>query len=181
MRTKTELTVGEWAVLALLCERPLHGYAVAAAMEPDGEIGRIWGQRQQLAYRAIRVLRDLGLVEVVGTRPGDRAPRRTELRANARARRLVRAWLAEPVPRPREIRSHLLLKICFLQRAGRPIAPLLETQRDVLAVRVEQLERDLAAAAPPEAFVERWRLLSAQAALRFAEETLAAGDPQPQR
>lgn len=174
MRTKTELTVGEWAVLALLCERPMHGYSIAAAMAPDGEIGRIWSLGQPLVYRAIRVLQSLGLVEVSGVRPGDRAPRRTELRATPRARRMVREWLAEPVPRPRDARSHLLLKICFLLRRRRPLAPLLEAQRDVLGERVRELEDELAGLKEADAFVVRWRLISAQAALRFAEETLAA-------
>jgi len=39
-RARDELTVGEWAVLALLGEQPAHGFALARAMAPDGEVGR---------------------------------------------------------------------------------------------------------------------------------------------
>ena len=41
-RARDELTAGEWAVLALLAEGPTHGFAMARAMEPEGEVGRIW-------------------------------------------------------------------------------------------------------------------------------------------
>lgn len=172
MRTKRELSSGEWAVLALLCERPAHGYAIAAAMAPDGEIGQIWSLRQPLAYRALQVLQRLELVEVSAERAGRSAPRRTELRATARARRAVADWLAAPVQRPRDLRSELLLKLAFLRRARRSRAPLLCAQREVLERRVAELEREQAEAAPALHDVIRWRAISAEAGIRFVDELL---------
>lgn len=173
MRTKRELSIGEWAVLALLCERPMHGYAVAAAMAPEGEIGQIWSLGQPLAYRALSVMQSLELVEVNAQTRGDRAPRRTELRATPRARRLVARWLRTPVARPRDLRSELLLKIAFLRRRRRPLAPLLLAQREVLTERLTELEAELEREHGPRADVIRWRWISADAGMRFVEELLA--------
>jgi hypothetical protein len=52
--------------------------------------------------------------------------------------------------------------------------PLLQAERDVLGARVRALEVELEREQEPLAFVVRWRLLSAEAAIRFVEETLAA-------
>jgi hypothetical protein len=46
-------------VLCLAGEGPTHGFAVAAAAGPDGEIGRVWRLRRAVVYRALRRLRDL--------------------------------------------------------------------------------------------------------------------------
>jgi DNA-binding PadR family transcriptional regulator len=176
VRTKRSLSVGEWAVLALLCERPLHGYAVAAAMAPDGEIGRIWSLGQPLTYRALSVLQSLELVEVGAVMSGTRAPRRTELKATAAGRRMVAGWLREPVARPRDLRSQLLLKIAFLRRRRRPLGPLLVAQREALLARVSELgaEPDAAGSLGD---VLRWRLISAEAGLRFVDELLEREAP----
>ena len=59
-RTRSEeLSPGEWAVLALLNERPTHGFALARALAPGGEIGRVWSFRRPLVYRALETLQSL--------------------------------------------------------------------------------------------------------------------------
>jgi DNA-binding PadR family transcriptional regulator len=68
-RSSDELTAGEWAVLALLVEEPTHGFAIARAMAPEGEVGRIWSVRRPLVYRAIETLTGMGLVRPAGTVP----------------------------------------------------------------------------------------------------------------
>ncbi len=39
------MPASECAVLALLAERPTHGFAIAQAMADDGEIGKVWSLR----------------------------------------------------------------------------------------------------------------------------------------
>ncbi|HEY4280986.1 MAG TPA: PadR family transcriptional regulator [Conexibacter sp.] len=172
MRTKRALSLGEWAVLALLSERPMHGYAVAATMAKDGEVGAIWSLGQPLTYRALTVLQTLELVEVSGETPGDRAPRRTELRATERGRELLESWLAAPAQRPRDLRSELLLKVALLRRRGDSLAPLLRAQHDVLIERMSELEGEQAAASGTRVDVVRMRWLTADAGLRFVDELL---------
>lgn len=169
MRRGDDLLTGEWAVLALLCEEPAHGYAVAGSMAPDGAIGRVWSLNQPLTYRALDVLKESELVEVAGERPGEGGPRRIELRATRRGRKLVAAWLDEPVAHIRDLRSVLLLKMTFLRRAGRPLAPLLEAQREVVAGKAAALE----ARADGGDLADLWRATMAQAALGFIERALA--------
>jgi hypothetical protein len=50
------LAPGEWAVLALLCERPAHGWLLACELAPSGELGSIWSLGRLLVYRSIGVL-----------------------------------------------------------------------------------------------------------------------------
>lgn len=176
VRVKKDLLVGEWAVLALLCERPAHGYAIAALMAPDGNVGEIWSLNEQLTYRALRSLRALGLVEVSAVTSGRAAPRRTELSATTDAKRLVSRWLRTPERRVREMRPNLLLKIHLLRRRGRSTLPLLQAQHALLQNTLAKLD----AAGPPDTqpaeLIDAWRRATAAAALGFVEEALARDD-----
>ena len=69
-----QLTAGEWAVLALLDEQSTHGFALARALEPDGDVGRVWSVRRPLVYRALETLERKGLVAPVETLPSPRGP-----------------------------------------------------------------------------------------------------------
>lgn len=171
---RRQLAVGEWAVLALLCERPAHGYAIKDTMAPDGDLGQIWSLSQPLTYRTINVLKSLGLVEVVGVKPGDQAPQRTELRATPEAERMVSRWLETPETRMRNLRSSFMLKLHLLRRRGRSPVGLLTAQRKALAERIDGLVALAGTDGAPDALVLRWRQTTTEAALTFVEETLAA-------
>lgn len=174
VRVKTDLLVGEWAVLALLCEAPRHGYAVAALMAPDGEIGRVWSLRRPMTYRTITALEGLELITVDSIEPGTTAPTRRIMRATPEAEHRVAAWLGEPEEHVRDLRALLLLKVHFLRRRGAPITPLLEAQRTVLA----RQEAALRAKGDDEDQLGRmlveWRWSMTDAALRFVERMLVA-------
>ena len=66
-RPRDELTAGEWAALALLAEGSTHGFAIARAMAPEGEVGKIWTVRRPLVYRALETLTGMGLARAGGT------------------------------------------------------------------------------------------------------------------
>ena len=173
MRRKRDLTVGEWAVLALLCERPMHGYALGLAMAADGELGQIWSLKRPLAYRALKVLESMELIEVAAVLPGRQAPDRTELHATPTAERMVARWLETPEPHVRDLRSALLLKLQLLHRRGRSPIALLTAQRELLSTQAEALAGD-AGHGRPDALVQHWRRTMTEAALRFVDERLAA-------
>lgn len=179
MRRKTDLLVGEWAVLALLCERPAHGYAVAAVLAPDGDVGQIWSLSEQLTYRALGTLRQQGLAEVSAVTPGDAAPRRTELTATTEAKRMVSRWLRTPEPRIRELRPNLLLKLHLLHRRNRSPLPLLRAQQALLSDTIATLDAAGADdAAQPAALIDAWRRTMAAAALAFVEGMIARESAQ---
>jgi DNA-binding PadR family transcriptional regulator len=172
VRTKKDLLPGEWAVLALLCERPAHGYAIASAMAPDGDVGEIWSLSQQHTYRTLSTLQALGHLEVSAVTPGAGAPRRTELTATSEAKRMVSRWLRTPERHIRDLRPGLLLKLHLLRRRGRSPLPLLEAQRNLLARTLAELAAS-DVEDQPTALLNRWRRTMAAAALTFVEQTIA--------
>jgi DNA-binding PadR family transcriptional regulator len=167
-----DLVTGEWAVLALLVIEPSHGWTLARALAPDGEVGQIWSLQRPLVYRALELLRSRGLVEDAGTVASARGPRRTIVKPTIAGRRQVRRWLSEPVVHVRDLRSLLLLKLLFCDHLG--IAPerLLEAQRDVVvAVAAAQAER-LEGTTGFARLLALWRSESTEAALRFIDGAL---------
>ena len=178
-----DLSPAEWASLALLAEQPAHGFAVARALAPGGEVGRVWSCSRPLVYRALERLGDLGLVEERGSERSDAGPRRTVLGATKAGRRELDRWLAEPAAHVRELRSSLMLKLLFLTRRGADASALLERQRSVLAGLVAGLEEGAGVAEGFDRVLYLWRLESARAALRFVDDLLSsegqAASPSP--
>src|SRR5690349_3247687 len=115
-RPRDELTAGEWALLALLTEQPAHGFALARAMAPDGEVGQVWAVRRPLVYRALETLERMELVRPVRTLPSSTGPQRTILEATPAGKRALKKWLSQPVEHVRDVRSLLMLKLLFLTR-----------------------------------------------------------------
>jgi DNA-binding PadR family transcriptional regulator len=172
-RARQELTAGEWAVLGLLDEEPAHGFALARAMAPDGEVGQVWSVRRPLVYRALENLQRMGLVRPVATLPSEVGPQRTILEPTPAGRRALRAWLKQPVEHVRDTRSLLMLKLLFLSRRRSALNPLLTAQRDRFAVQAERLQVAADEAAGFDRGLLLWRLHSTAAAVRFTEAMLA--------
>jgi PadR family transcriptional regulator AphA len=166
-RVARSLAPGEWAVLSVISEQPTHGFAVAKALGPNGEIGRVWSLSRPLVYRALDYLVDAGLVEKGDEEPSVRGPRRTSVRTTAVGRRMVRRWLNEPVEHVRDVRSLLMLKLLFLERSGLDSKRLLDTQRDLLLPVEAALEQREQALSGFERTLVQWRLESTRAVLRF--------------
>jgi PadR family transcriptional regulator AphA len=174
MPDERELAPGEWSVLGLLAEQPAHGWALATALAPDGEIGCVWSLGRPLVYRSLEILEKRGLVEPGGLEASVRGPKRTVYRLTEPGREALDRWLAEPVAHVHEIRSLLLLKLVFAERLGTDLHPLLDAQREVLEERAEQLEAGAASRSGAEGIMGRFRLETARAALRFVESQQAA-------
>ncbi len=166
MRRRTEqLATGEWAVLALLAEGPSHGFAIARALAPGGDVGRVWAMRRPLVYRTLDVLAERELVRAAGTEPSESGPPRTVLEITADGRERVDDWRLTPVEHVRDARADLMLKLLFLDRAGRDPAPLLVAQRERFAQIANELEGG-------EGFLALWRLEMTRAAIRFVDQLM---------
>jgi len=168
-----QLPLGAWAVLALLCEGETHGWALVRALAVEGEIGRVWSIRRALVYRTVEQVIETGLAERAGSEPGRRGSPRTRLRATAAGRHAVQQWLVEPVDHVRDLRSALLLKLLFTERAGLDRGPLLRAQHAILTETVAALEAQIAADSAAEVTVRAFRLETARAGVRFVEGELA--------
>jgi tRNA-Thr(GGU) m(6)t(6)A37 methyltransferase TsaA len=176
---RNELSLPEWAALGLLCEQPGYGWAVAQALAPTGEIGRVYSCKRSLVYRALAQLRAAGLAEVRGTRVSDVGPARTMLAATRRGRSAFAAWRSAPIEHVRDLRSELMLKLLFCERAGVDPAPLLRQQALALAATERVLERTLATSTGFGHTLALWRLSVARAALSFVEALLDGRTVEP--
>jgi DNA-binding PadR family transcriptional regulator len=166
------MALAEWTVLVLFSQRPAHGFAVSQLTAPDGELGRIWRIPRPVVYRAIGRLLEAGLITPESIEPG-LGPQRTIYTVTAEGREEAERWLSTPVEHVRDIRSHLLIKLALLYRAGRDPAELLRRQREALdpIARAIQAPRD-----EPDGFDEillAWRRATAAAALGFLDEIAA--------
>jgi len=176
---RTEPSLPEWAALGLLCERPTHGWAIAQALAGSGEIGRVYSVTRPLVYRALAQLREAGLAEARGTTPSEAGPARTTLGPTRRGRAAFARWRGRAVEHIRDLRSELMLKLLFHDRAGLDAGPLLREQTLVLARAERALERQLASAEDFERTLVLWRLSVARAALSFVEALLDSRTVEP--
>lgn len=181
--TRDKLTPGEWALLGLLDQKAAHGFALARAMAPDGEVGRIWSIRRTMVYSALDHLERWALVQPKATVPSDSGPRRTILEATTSGIAALNDWLQEPVERVRDARSLLMLKLLFLTRRGENVAPLLSRQREVCMAQAHQLASAAEDAAGFDRALLLWRLHSTRAVIEFTHAMLtdpasSIGDPR---
>ena len=128
-------------MLALLCERPAHGWALARQLSPTGELGSIWSLTRPLVYRSLEILEERGLIVPAGQRAGRRAGRTGRSSGPPRpATPPSPSGSSEPVEHVREGRSLLLLKLVFAQRNCVDPRPMLLAQQ-AGARRVDRLAR----------------------------------------
>jgi DNA-binding PadR family transcriptional regulator len=165
-RGEGELLLGEWACLGVLYAQPTHGFAVAARLKPDGDVGRIWSLSRALTYRSLDQLMERELIRTAGEEPGLAGGNRTILAATRSGRSQFRRWVQSPVAHLRDVRSELLLKLVFAGEHGIDIADMLARQREHVQ---GLLDAHTARATEDPHIVERWRAESARAALRFLD------------
>lgn len=158
-------SLGEWAVLGVLAERPRHGYDIAAELKAGTPLGDVWRLPRPLVYRALERLEAIGLVEPRRSEPGTTGPPRTVFGATRRGRAALRAWLAEPVEHLRDVRSSLLFKLVLLDRLGLDHVPLVRSQREAFAHLLLALDTPPA----PADVIATWRHHSAAAVASFLD------------
>jgi DNA-binding PadR family transcriptional regulator len=173
MTAQPSLSLAEWVVLSVVCERPTHGFAVAQQTATEGDLGRVWQVQRPIVYRALGRLAAADLISAEGIEPGQ-GPQRTIYAATAAGREAAAAWVQTPVKHVRDVRSHLLMKLALLHRSGTDPADLLRRQQEALAP-IAQAMRD--SQGEPEGFeatLLAWRRASAEAAISFLADITRA-------
>ena len=165
--TEQQLLLGELACLGILYQSATHGFAIAARLKPDGDVGRVWSLSRALTYRSLEQLTNRGYIHAVGEQPGIAGGNRTILAATRAGRSQLRRWLATPVVHLRDLRSELLLKLVIADLCAIDIAPMLEEQHAHIAQLAGAIA-DHVDEGPVDA-VDLWRVESSQAAVRFLE------------
>jgi len=173
--TAEQLLLGEWACLGVLYQGPMHGFAIASRLKPDGDIGRVWSLSRPLTYRSLDQLAVRGHIHPVGEERGIAGGNRTILAATRQGRAALRKWVATPVAHLRDLRSELLLKLVIGEQCGIDVLPMLERQRQRVASIADALDTKSAGAEPD--VVALWRNESSEMALRFIAqaESLVSG------
>ena len=170
--SEDQLLPGEWACLGILYAGPAHGFAIAARLKPDGDVGRVWSLSRALTYRSLEQLQLRGYVHAVGEEPGIAGGNRTILAATRSGRAQLRKWLATPVAHARDLRSELLLKLVLADLCGIDVSAMLRMQRERIVEMGAALEAQVAL--DPDDVVALWRSESTNAALRFLDRLSAA-------
>jgi DNA-binding PadR family transcriptional regulator len=163
------LSLAEWLVLCLTCEQPTHGFALAALLGTDGEIGRVWRVPKPVVYRALQRLEDLGLARAIKQQPSSHGPVRSLVDATRAGRNAAAAWLSRPAGHNRDVRSELLVKLALLARQDGDPRLLLEAQRDQLIPVARALQDRLDAATGFDRTLVLWRCETMAATLRFLD------------
>jgi DNA-binding PadR family transcriptional regulator len=122
------LSLIEWVVLCVACEKPTYGFAIAGLFSPGGSLGRVWPVSKPAIYRAMPRLERLGPVKATGQEHSGDGPARWMVTATRAGHRAARVWLRTPVAHGREVRSELLIKLALLDRAGDDPQDLLRRQ-----------------------------------------------------
>jgi PadR family transcriptional regulator AphA len=173
------MLLGEWACLGIIYPAPIHGFAVAARLKPDGDIGRVWSLSRSLTYRSIDQLAERGFVRPTGIEPGDAGPNRTILMATRSGRAALRRWLRTEVEHLRDLRSELLLKLVLSDQCEVDVTAMIGAQRDHIAALAAALEPGVDGGAGPDV-VALWRHEASDAALRFLDHlTSQPASPHP--
>ncbi len=144
---RPEHAAAEPAILALLRERPRHGYDVARALRDPAGLGAVLTVETSAVYALLKELEEEGLVEGHVERVGARPPR-TVYVLTPSGERAVDDWLATPVRRMREVRLDFLCKLYFAERiGGRAVGRLVDAQAaecEAYAVRVRRAAENAA-------------------------------------
>jgi DNA-binding PadR family transcriptional regulator len=126
------LSLVEWPVLCVVCERPRHGRAIARLLDSDGSLGQVWRAHKPVIYQALQRLEHVGMVRSEHRQEPNQGPGRPLIEATPSGREAASAWLARPVPHTQDVRSELLVKLALLDRAGADPKPLIWAQREHL-------------------------------------------------
>jgi PadR family transcriptional regulator AphA len=160
------LSLPEWLVLCIVCEKPTPGFAVAGLLSDEGSLGRIWHVPQPAIYRAMRRLTRLGFVQL--TR--HQKPDRWLVTATRTGHRAARGWLRKPVTHGRNVRSELILKLALLDRIGGDPQELLRDQRAEFAPLAAALASQVDATTGTEHALALWRHKTMSATMQFLDD-----------
>ncbi|MDO8389862.1 MAG: helix-turn-helix transcriptional regulator [Actinomycetota bacterium] len=180
-RSPEQLLLGEWACLGILCAGDSHGFAIAARLKPEGDIGRVWALSRALTYRALDQLTARGYVVAVGEEPGKAGGARTILSASPAGHLQLSAWLGTPVEHLRDLRSELLLKLVLADLCRVDVSDMLQRQRAHIARLADVLATSPTSESGGDTsadVVRLWRRELSQAALRFLDAVVPAASAE---
>jgi len=161
-------------VLALINEKPQHGFAIAKELSADESLVAVLNVRRPLVYRSINSLEAAGLIRPTKTEAGRQGSERTVYSPTTSGKSTSKAWLDSIVEHPRDARIELLAKFVLRDRADLSNVGLARRQRKLFAEFAQDFKTKEQNAAPNSKLVSRWRFESIQAMIRLLDSVISA-------
>jgi DNA-binding PadR family transcriptional regulator len=163
------LSLPEWLVLCIACEKPTPGNAVTGLLSHEGSLGRIWHVSVPAIHRAMRQLTRLGFVQMARQHTSQ-GPDRWLVTATRTGHKAARGWLRKPVTHGGDVRWELMLKLALLDRIGGDPLGLLREQRAEFAPLAAALASQVDATTGTEHTLALWRHKTMSATMQFLDD-----------
>jgi DNA-binding PadR family transcriptional regulator len=168
----------ENVLLALLCERPMHGYELAQTVKNDAVLRAIWRIERSEVYFLLRKLLKWGYIVEHAEAPGA-GPRRLIYAATPNGEAALEAWLGSPEQYPRNLRSALLARIYLALRRDPGLATDIIDDQKQLLVKWLQRERDRTYEDEIVALVHRFRAAQVEAMVLALNDLRSLAESRP--
>ena len=167
-----EPSVLDQIVLALIGEKPRHGFAVSKELETDPSLSAVIRARRPLVYRSINSLVDAKLIRETKTEPGDQGSPRVIYAATATGKSTTTTWLNDTVDHPRDARIELLAKFVLRNRRAMNSKQLATRQRKLFERQAANLQVAANSATEDVRLVALWRVENINAMIRLLDAVI---------
>jgi DNA-binding PadR family transcriptional regulator len=167
-----EPSVLDQIVLAIIDEKPRHGFAVSKELETDPSLSAVIRARRPLVYRSINSLVDAKLIREIKTEPGDQGSPRVIYAATATGKSTITQWLNDTVDHPRDARIELLAKFVLRNRRKLTSKQLATRQRKLFVRQAANLQVDAISATSDVRLVALWRVENINAMIRLLDAVI---------
>jgi PadR family transcriptional regulator AphA len=161
-------------VLALICEKPQHGFAISKELDSDESLVAVMNVRRPLVYRSINTLEAASLIKPTKTEAGVQGSKRTVYSPTTRGKTTSTQWLNSIVEHPRDARIELLAKFVLRGRSRLSNASLAKKQRDLFVRFAQEFKAKEKTSTGNTKLVARWRYESITAMIRLLDSVNAA-------
>jgi DNA-binding PadR family transcriptional regulator len=159
-------------VLALICEKPQHGFAISKELDADESLVTVLKVRRPLVYRSINSLEAAGLIKPTKTEAGVQGSERTVYSSTSRGKAESSGWLNSIVDHPRDARIELLAKFVLRGRSNMSNTSLAKRQRELFSTFAKDFKVRERSADPNTKLVARWRYESINAMIRLLDSVI---------
>lgn len=160
-------------MLALICEKPQHGFAISKELDSDESLVAVLNVHRPLVYRSINSLEAARLIKPTRTEAGVQGSKRTVYSPTARGKTTTSQWLNSIVDHPRDARIELLAKFVLRSRSRMSNISLAKKQRNLFTKFAQEFKAKEKTAAANTRLVARWRYESITAMIRLLDSVIS--------
>ena len=164
-----EPSVLDQIVLAIIGEKPQHGFAISKELDNDPSLAAVVRIRRPLVYRSINCLLDAKLIRESKFEPGDQGSQRVILTVTSTGKLASTTWLNEVVDHPRDARIELLAKFVLRNRRNLKNKQLAKRQKKLFERQAAKLQVSANLATDDVRLVSLWRVENINAMIRLLD------------